>query len=116
MVVFQSLGGALVVSAGQSIFQNRLLSSLAVTSPQIAPARILGIGASEIQNMFGNELPGINESYMNGLHMAFALGIAMGGAATIVAGTQKWFTLNPPGDSGNTLVERSEVDLSTEKH
>jgi len=50
--------------------------------------------------------------------MAFALAIAMAGAATIVAVTQEWFKLKQPG--GTARVEENHttatgVDASEEK-
>ncbi|KAH8655978.1 DNA repair protein RAD50 [Tricladium varicosporioides] len=97
LLFFQSLGGALVVSAAQSIFQNKLITSLPLTNPSINPLKIFGTGISDIQTSFpAQELPGINISYMKGLRMAFAMAVAMSGAATVVAGTQNWFRLEKP--------------------
>ncbi|KAG9238134.1 hypothetical protein BJ875DRAFT_437811 [Amylocarpus encephaloides] len=77
---------ALVVSAAQSIFQNEVFNTLSTASPNITPASLFAIGASEIQTTFSKaELPGNNMSYMKGLHMAFALSIPMAGVATLVA-------------------------------
>lgn len=105
------MGGALVVSAAQSIFQNELLDTLAVKSPGIKPSAVFGIGASDIQKTFAkSDLPGINASYMKGLHMAFALAIPMAGAATLVAAGQNWFRLKTPGDD-----KPDEVEVATEK-
>jgi len=110
IAVFQSLGGSLIVSAAQAIFQNELINSLAVTSPNIDAATVLIIGASEIQKTYSEEdLKGINESYMKGLHMAFALAIAMAGAASLVAVTQPWFKLNKPGESGKVVTDEAAV-------
>ncbi|TVY39773.1 MFS gliotoxin efflux transporter [Lachnellula occidentalis] len=99
LLFFQSLGGALVVSAAQSLFQNELLNTLAVQSPNINPAAVFATGATDIQKSFAkSDLPGINNSYMKGLHMAFALAIPMAGAATLVAVGQNWFRLKTPGE------------------
>ncbi|KAH6663125.1 major facilitator superfamily transporter [Halenospora varia] len=109
LLFFQSIGGALVVSAAQSLFQNELLSALQTTSPNIPPSAIFNIGASQIQTTFAKlDLPGINASYMKGLHMAFALAIPMAGAATLVAATQNWFRLKTPGDDNEGPVEVKE--------
>lgn len=109
--VFQSLGGALVVSAAQSVFQNELFNTLAVKSPEINPAAVFGIGASDVQKTFSKqELPGIDSSYMKGLHMAFALAIAMAGAATLVAAGQSWFRLKTPDEE-----EPRVSNIETEK-
>jgi hypothetical protein len=113
--VFQSLGGALIVSAAQSIFQNELLNSLITKAPNINPASIFDIGASRIQTTFAKEdLPGIDESYMKGLHMAFALAISIACAATLVAATQNWFRLKTPGDGGAMEIE-NKVEMKKEE-
>ncbi|TVY53300.1 MFS gliotoxin efflux transporter gliA [Lachnellula cervina] len=112
----RSLGGALVVSAAQSLFQNELLNTLAVKSPNVSPAAVFSTGATDIQKTFSkSDLPGINSSYMKGLHMAFALAIPMAGAATLVAIGQNWFRLKTPGDENPREVksETEKVDKET---
>lgn len=111
LIVFQSLGGALVVSAAQAIFQNELLTTLSTQSPDITPSAIFSIGASDIQKSFSKaQLPGIDASYMRGLHMAFALAIPMAGAATLVAVFQNWFRLVTPDDQKIKMgVEKTKV-------
>ncbi|MCJ1387124.1 hypothetical protein MMC17_010253 [Xylographa soralifera] len=95
LLFFQSLGGALFVSAAQSLFQNELINTLPLTSPGINPASIFEIGASQVQTSFSAaQLPGIDSAYMKGLQMAFALAVPLAGMATIVAATQKWFRLS----------------------
>ena len=105
--VFQSLGGALVVSAGQSIFQNELFNALPLTAPGVNSTTVFNTGASNIQSTFTTaELPGIDTAYVKGLRMAFALAIPMAGAATLVAVTQKWFRLTDP--EKEELAQRDE--------
>ncbi|RDL38614.1 uncharacterized protein BP5553_02954 [Venustampulla echinocandica] len=100
LLFFQSLGGALVVSAAQALFQNELINTLPITNPTLNAASIFSIGASEIQKSLSKEeLPGINASYMKGLHMAFALACPTASAATFVAGWQKWFRFKTPSDA-----------------
>lgn len=106
--VFQSLGGALVVSAAQAIFQNKLIEKLAVESPQINPSTVLGVGASDIQRTFSNDLPAIDASYMEGLHKAFAFAIALGGASTLVAAAQPWFRLQATESAEGTEAEKTK--------
>lgn len=80
------IGGALFVSAAQSIFSNRLLRTLSTNVPGIDPAHILVVGASELRGSFSSaELPGILASYMVGLKGAFALGVALAVAAVVTS-------------------------------
>ena len=106
----------MVVSAAQSLFQNELLNTLAVKSPHLNPAAVFSTGATDIQKTFSkSDLPGINASYMKGLHMAFALAIPMAGTATLVAVGQNWFRLKTPGkeDSREVTTETEKVNNGT---
>jgi hypothetical protein len=82
--VCQSISGAYFVSAGNSIFNNYLLQTLAVTAPQLASAEILYIGVFELKNAFhGEELALVRAAYMVGIKNVFALAMA-GAALTVV--------------------------------
>ncbi|KAL4811310.1 major facilitator superfamily domain-containing protein [Aspergillus unguis] len=80
----QSISGAYFVSAGNSIFNNYLLQTLAVTAPQLNSAEILYVGVSELKNEFeGEELRLIREAYMVGIKDVFAFALA-GACLTVV--------------------------------
>jgi len=112
--VFQSLGGALIISAAQSIFQNELLNSLITKGPNITPVSIFDTGASKIQTTFAKvDLHGIDASYMKGLHMAFALTVSMACAATLVAATQNLFRLKTPG-GGDAMEMKNQAEMKKE--
>ena len=84
----------MIVSAGQSIFQNSLINALPYTNPGLNPAVVIEVGATRVQYSFApDQLPGIDAAYMKGLHGAFTLAIPMAGVATIVTATQKWYRL-----------------------
>jgi MFS transporter, DHA2 family, glioxin efflux transporter len=84
--VFQTIGGALFVSAAESIFGNRLLQSVSSNAPGVDPTLILHTGASEIRNVFlGADLPGVLSSYMLGLKGAWALGLALTAGAVVAS-------------------------------
>lgn len=98
VLFFQSLGGALILSAGQSLFQNFLLSTLRSTNPDLNPAIVLNVGATDVQQSFSPmQLVGINKAYMKGLHSAFTLAIPAAGIATLLAGMQEWKRLKKVG-------------------
>lgn len=80
------MGGAILVSAGESILSNRLLQALAINVPELDPAEVLNVGASGLRKHFSpTVLPGITESYTVGLKGAFALGIAVAVAAVVTS-------------------------------
>ena len=80
------MGGAICVSAGESILSNRLLQGLAANVPELDPAEVLNVGASELRNHFSSTvLPEIIKSYMVALKGAFSLGIAVAVAAVVTS-------------------------------
>jgi MFS transporter, DHA2 family, glioxin efflux transporter len=84
--VFQTIGGALFVSAAESIFGNRLLQSVSTNAPGVDPILVLHTGASEIRTVFlGVDLPGVLSSYMLGLKGAWALGLALAAGAVVAS-------------------------------
>ena len=91
VLFFQTIGGALFVSAGQSGFENKLLHSLATNAPSVTPAQIIATGASALLSTFhGDVLNGILRSYIDGLQVAFAIGVALAGLSIIPALLSPW--------------------------
>lgn len=67
----------------QAIFANRLLHTIATTAPNLDPAIVLGIGASEIRNVFNAaDLDHVMNAYMVGIRDVFVCSLA--GAALSV--------------------------------
>jgi MFS transporter, DHA2 family, glioxin efflux transporter len=80
--VFQTVGGAFFIAAGQSAFVNTLLKKLESVAPSVNPALVIATGATEIRNAFpAEEIGGILTAYMAGVKMTFVLVIAGAGAA-----------------------------------
>jgi len=95
LTVFQSFGGGLIASAGQSIFENRLIQSLVKHGSTVNAGLVLATGASDLHSTFNStQFSVIQAAYMTGLHGAFALGIASGGVAFFIALSQPWFRLS----------------------
>jgi hypothetical protein len=46
------MGGAIFVSAGEALFANQLIDSLQKNVPDINPAEVIGVGATELRNHF----------------------------------------------------------------
>nr|OQO11966.1 hypothetical protein B0A51_17373 [Rachicladosporium sp. CCFEE 5018] len=94
LMFFQTLGGAIWISAGESAFTNSLLAALRVHAPQVNPADVLTAGASGLRAAFTPEqLPGIVDSYMEGLRIAFILGIALTGMGTLLSPLFPWVSI-----------------------
>ncbi|KAI9852710.1 MAG: hypothetical protein M1838_005905 [Thelocarpon superellum] len=89
--VFQTIGGAFFVSAGQAGFSNELVSSLARNAPTVDAAKVVATGATNIRGNFpADTINGILLSYLDGLHISFAIGIALAGGSLIAAFFAPW--------------------------
>ncbi|KAB8259413.1 putative efflux pump antibiotic resistance protein [Aspergillus pseudonomiae] len=86
LVLFFQLGsGVIGIAAGQSIFSNRVIQSLARYAPGTSPTTVLQAGAAELQAVFGEaEVQGVRRAYLVGIHGAWILNLALCGAAVVV--------------------------------
>jgi len=68
-----------------------LVSSLAKNAPSVNAAQVVATGATNIRTTFPPEaLTGILLSYVDGLHVSFAIGIASAGLSLLPALAAKW--------------------------
>ena len=101
VLFFQTVGGSLWVSGGQSAFENKLLSSLATNAPGVTRSSVLATGATELRTVFsGDNLTGVLESYVDGLQIAFAIAIATAGTSFLVAFAAPWQRIDAKKASG----------------
>lgn len=97
-----SLSGEYFVTAAQSLFANRLLSSLATSAPSINPGLVLATGATELRRVFnGSDLLNVISSYMVGTKAVFAWSLA-GAAFTAVLALVVPFKKMPPVEEAPT--------------
>ncbi|KAH8880976.1 MFS general substrate transporter [Thozetella sp. PMI_491] len=74
ILVSQTLGGAFGLSAAQSAFVNKLVSSLAANAPDVDTATIVATGATEFRKVFAPEqIPRIIQAYQDGLYVVFII-------------------------------------------
>ncbi|KAK8192777.1 DNA repair protein RAD50 [Phyllosticta capitalensis] len=91
LLFFQTMGGAFMVSAAQSAFANKLVSTVRRVAPQLDPAQVVGTGATDIRRVFhGAELDAVLNAYMEGIRTAIILSIAVAGVATLVSPLVPW--------------------------
>jgi MFS transporter, DHA2 family, glioxin efflux transporter len=95
MILFaQTIGGAFFVSAAQAALSNILLSHIQTYDPTVSPQLLLATGATQLRSVFSAEqMVGILEAYMDGLHAAFAISITIVGLATLVSLASRWRNL-----------------------
>ncbi|KAI1459138.1 putative efflux pump [Annulohypoxylon moriforme] len=78
LVFVQTMGGALFVSVGQTVFSNKLVQELAANVPDLDPSVVLAAGATNLQHTLSPEvIPKVILSYSNALTTAFVVGTAL---------------------------------------
>jgi hypothetical protein len=94
-LVFQTTGGAFAISAAQSGFVNRMLTTLAKTASSVNPQMVIGTGATQIRHAFAaDEVPGIVLAYMAGIKVTFIITISLAATSVLVALFVPWKKLN----------------------
>lgn len=91
ILFFQTIGGAVFISAGQAGFTNKMLKELPVRAPGVNPALVISTGATELRKVFpADQIPGILDAYMQGLRVPFAIAIACGCVTAVLAFTPRY--------------------------
>lgn len=89
------IGGSFCLSAAQSGFNNRMISTLASTAPGINPATVLATGATQIRSAFTSaQVPGVVAAYMAGLKVVFAITVGTFGFACLIGLCGTWKRLH----------------------
>ncbi|KAI1137206.1 MFS general substrate transporter [Hypoxylon sp. FL0543] len=104
VVASQSLGGAIFISVGNSVFQNRLQSLVQQTHIEGLDVRaIISAGAVAFRKIVpADELPAVLALYNAALHTVLVVGIPLGGLAFLSCCFLQWKsvkkTAKPSGD------------------
>jgi hypothetical protein len=79
LIFFQTLGGAIMISVAQNVFQNRLVSNLEATFPGLDLSMLLGnTGATNLKDVVPSEyLPQVLVAFNKALASTFYVGAAM---------------------------------------
>lgn len=114
--VVQTIGGAFLVSAGQSAFEAKLTSSLESSDAGISPLKVIGTGATDLRNVFSaTEIPIILRAYVKGIETAFIVAIALAATCTIIAFAAKWEKLQAaPKDGAPTAPAEASEEAKVE--
>jgi hypothetical protein len=104
VAVVQTIGGAFCISASQSAFENRLVSTLATTVPGLDPNTVIATGATQIRSTFSaNQVTGIVVAYMAGLKVVFELAVAVTGFTVVMCLFLPWKRINM-GSAGDGMA------------
>ncbi|KFY34341.1 hypothetical protein V494_06860 [Pseudogymnoascus sp. VKM F-4513 (FW-928)] len=112
MIIFvQTIGGAFLVSAGQSAFVAKLSESLIQSGSGIVPADVIATGATDIRKLFSPaEVAVILRAYVKGIQTAFIVAIALAATCTLLAFLASWEKLVPAeGEGSNSVEKKGEV-------
>lgn len=92
VLFFNTIGGAIFVSAGQGSLVAKMIASLPA---DINPLAVLTAGATAIRDVFPAEaVKPILDAYLEGLRVAFIIGIAGIGAGVLLAPLGNWEKLD----------------------
>ena len=113
LVIFsQTLGGAIGITIGQSIFGNQLVKDILKFAPGIDPASVVNLGASHLQRDIPAQfLNGVRLAYNNAITTGFYVGVAFAAVATVAACGMEWKSVKK---DKTKEVEAGEIELETQ--
>lgn len=90
-IFFNSLGGAVAVSAAQNVFSNALVREIPKQAPGVDPQVVIDAGATGIRRVTSaEELPGVLEAYNRAVVGTFVLPIVTVALACVVGVLFEW--------------------------
>lgn len=91
ILFFQTVGGAIWISAAQAGWANKMLKVVATKLPGVSPGLVVATGATELRKVFtAEQLPGILDAYMEGLRIPFAIAIACACVTVVLSFAPRW--------------------------
>jgi hypothetical protein len=94
MMFSQTLGGALFISVAQNVFTNQLIKNLKTAVPDLDPAIVLMVGATELKNQIEQRyLPGVLTAYNLALTQTFYVSVATATVSIVGAAFMQWTSM-----------------------
>jgi hypothetical protein len=94
MMFSQTLGGALFISVAQNVFTNQLIKNLKTVVPDLDPAIVLVVGATELKNQIEQRyLPGVLTAYNLALTQTFYVSVATATVSIVGAAFVQWTSM-----------------------
>jgi MFS family permease len=91
MLFVQLFGGAIFVSAGNNIFNTRLVSNLIKQVPDLDPQVVISAGATGLRNVVSaQDYPAVLLAYNDALIKAFQIGLILSCLSAIGAAAVEW--------------------------
>ncbi|KAI2603793.1 MFS general substrate transporter [Hypoxylon fragiforme] len=109
VVAAQSLGGAVFISVGNSVFQNRLASLIEDTNiPGLDVRAIVGAGAVAFRKVVpADDLPTLLALYDAALHTVLVVAVPLGGLAFLSCCFLQWKSVKKPAQPHSGDVEKA---------
>ncbi|KAJ5438482.1 major facilitator superfamily domain-containing protein [Penicillium daleae] len=109
VMFFQTLGGALFIAVGQSVFQNGLISGVVKYAPNVSPAAVIGAGATEMRHVLTqlgqlDQLDGVIKAYMSGLRDAYRVSLAIAVVAFVASLFLEWKSVKKAGGNKDEVA------------
>ena len=97
-----TLGGALFVSIGQSVFTNQLVQSLTKLVPSLDPRAVVSAGATDLQRILPAKLlPNVILAYNTALTTAFLVSVAMASMTVFGSLLMPWDSVKKKTDEAS---------------
>ncbi|KAL8857059.1 MAG: hypothetical protein Q9178_006351 [Gyalolechia marmorata] len=91
IIFLQTLGGALFISVGQNIFNNRLISNLVANVPSLDPALVLRTGATDLKGAVDPAVIGdVLSAYNSAITQTFYVSVAIAALSIFGAVAMEW--------------------------
>lgn len=105
VMFFQTLGGALFLAVGQSVFQNGLIGGIQKYAPKVSAAAIVGAGATETRHVLTqmgqiDQLRNVLMAYMDGLRDSYRVTLALMVVSFFAACLMEWKSVKKAGGDG----------------
>ncbi|KAE8381295.1 major facilitator superfamily domain-containing protein [Aspergillus bertholletiae] len=109
VMFFQTLGGALFIAVGQSVFQNGLIDGIREYAPTVDPRAIVGAGATEMRHVLAalgqlDQLDAVIEAYMSGLRDAYRVSLALVLVGFVASCFLEWKSVKKTGQGSKDDV------------
>ncbi|KAE8139232.1 major facilitator superfamily domain-containing protein [Aspergillus pseudotamarii] len=109
VMFFQTLGGALFIAVGQSVFQNGLIDGIREYAPTVDPRAIVGAGATEMRHVLAtlgqlDQLDAVIRAYMSGLRDAYRVSLALALVALVASCFLEWKSVKKTGQGSKNDV------------
>ncbi|KAI1459980.1 MFS general substrate transporter [Annulohypoxylon moriforme] len=113
VVASQSLGGAVFISVGNSVFQNRLEALVRETDiPGLDVRKVISAGAVAFRNVVpANELPALLAQYDAALHTVLVVAVPLGACAFLACCALQWKSVKKPSPKPTDDVEKAAQEM-----